>query len=432
MMNRRRFAQYLGAGALGLALPKIVWSHDDNQTPPVPANTGANGRVVVVGGGMAGATAAKYLRLWGGAGVQVTLIERDPQYYTCILSNLILNGSRTLINQRFTYTALAQNYGVNVVQGEVSGIDPISQRVRTLDGREFPYDKAIVAPGVEFGTIPGLESPEAQAAVVHAWKAGPQTLILRDQISAMPAGGLFVITIPNPPFRATAAPYDRACIVADFLKRTKPGSRVLILDANADILAEKTTYTRAFNVTHAGVIEYRPGVTLNSIDASTRTLNTSAGMITADVINAIPPQRAGRIITDTGLNNANGGRYAGVDVVTYQSTAAANIHVLGDSASTTQPKGGHVGNAQAKVCADAITRTLRGQLPDPDPMTNSTIFSPITFETAGWLSAVYKYDGVTKTMVPVGGAPTEAAAATRGHFEHMGDWYRNLLADTFA
>jgi sulfide dehydrogenase [flavocytochrome c] flavoprotein chain len=150
------------------------------------------------------------------------------------------------------------------------------------------------------------------------------------------------------------------------------------------------------------------------------------------VINAIPPQRAGRIITDTALNNANDGRYAGVDVVTYQSTAAANIHVLGDSASTTQPKGGHVGNAQAKVCADAITRILRGDLPDPDPMTNSTIFSPITFETAGWLSAVYKYDGVSKTMVPVGGAATEARAATRGNFEDMGGWYRNLLADTFA
>jgi len=431
MMNRRKFAQYLGAGALGFALPEIISSHDDPR-PRVPANTGANGRVVVVGGGMAGATAAKYLRLWGGTGVQVTLIERDPQYYTCILSNLILNGSRTLGNQRFTYAALAQNYGVNVVQGEVSGIDPIGQRVRTADGREFAFDKVIVAPGVEFGTIPGLESPEAQAAVVHAWKAGPQTEILRDQIRAMPTGGLFVITIPTPPFRATAAPYDRACIVADYLKRNKPGSRVLILDANADILAEKATYTRAFQVTHAGVIEYRPGVVLNSIDAASRTLNTSAGLIRADVINAIPPQRAGRIITDTGLNNANGGRYAGVDVLSYQSTAAVNVHVLGDSASTTMPKGGHVGNAQAKVCADAITRMLRGDLPDPDPMTNSTIFSPITFETAGWLSAVYRYDAVSRTMVAVGGAPTEAAAATRGHFEDMGGWFSNLLADTFA
>ena len=207
--------------------------------------------------GVAGATAAKYLRLWGGAGVQVTLIERDPQYYTCILSNLILNGSRALSNQTFTYTRLTRNYGVNVVQGDVFGIDPITQRVRTLDGREFPYDKVIVAPGVDFATIPGLESPEAQAAVLHAWKAGPQTLALRDQIRALPAGGLFVITIPQPPFRATAAPYDRACIVADYLERNKPGSKVL---------------------------------------------------------------------------------------------------VLGDAASTTQPKGGHVGNAQAKVCAEPTER----------------------------------------------------------------------------
>ena len=430
-MNRRRFVQYIGAGALGFALPRIGSGHDSGP-PRVPANTGADGRVVVVGGGMAGATAAKYLRLWGGAGVQVTLIERDPQYYTCILSNLILNGSRELINQRFSYARLAQNYGVKVVQGNVSEIDPTTQTVRTLDGREFPYDKLIVAPGVDFETIPGLESPEAQAAVLHAWKAGPQTLALREQIRAMPAGGLFVITIPPPPFRATAAPYDRACIVADYLKVNKPGSKVLVLDANADILAEKATFTRAFQVTHAGIIEYRPGVTLNSIDASTLTLNTSIGLIKANVINAIPPQRAGRIIRDTSLNNAHGERYAGVDVLTYESTAAANIHVLGDSASTTQPKGGHVGNAQAKVCADAITRALRGDVPDPDPVTSSTVFSPISADRASWLSVVFKYDPVSRTMKPVGGAATEATAATRDHFEDMGGWFRNLMADTFA
>jgi sulfide dehydrogenase [flavocytochrome c] flavoprotein chain len=431
MMNRRRFVQYIGAGGLGFALPTVGWS-DDSRPPLVPADTGANGRVVVVGGGMAGATAAKYLRLWGGTGVQVTLIERDPQYYTCILSNLILNGSRTLSNQTFTYARLAQNYGVNVVQGEVSSIDPISQKVRTLDGREFPYDKAIVAPGVDFATIPGLESPEAQAAVPHAWKAGPQTEALRDKIRAMPAGGVFVITIPLPPFRATAGPYDRACVVADFLRVNKPGSKVIILDANADILAEKATFTRAFQVNYPDIIEYHPGVTLNSIDASTMTLNTSMGSITANVINAIPPQRAGRIIQETGLNNANGGRYAGVDVVTYQSTVAANIHVLGDAASTTQPKGGHVGNAEAKVCADAITRILRGDVPDPDPVTSSTVFSPVSASRASFLSVVFRYDAVSRTMTPVGGAATEAAAATSGHFSTMGGWFRNLMADTFA
>jgi sulfide dehydrogenase [flavocytochrome c] flavoprotein chain len=430
-MNRRQFTQYIGAGALGLALPKILWS-DDGRRSRVLANTGANGRVVVVGGGMAGATAAKYLRLWGGAGVQVTLIERDPQYYTCILSNLILNGSRALSNQTFSYTRLAQNYGVTVVQGDVSGIDPIAQKVRTLDGREFPYDKVIVAPGVDFDIIPGLESPQAQAAVLHAWKAGPQTLALRDQIRAMPAGGLFVITVPRPPFRATAAPYDRACVVADYLKRNKPGSKVLILDANADILAEKATFTRAIQVTHAGVIEYRPNVTLNGIDASTLTLDTSSGLIKADVINAIPPQRAGRIIQDTGLNNANAGRYAGVDVLTYESTAARNIHVLGDASSTTQPKGGHVGNAEAKVCADAVTRILRGDLPDPDPVTSSTVFSPVSADSASWLSVVFKYDPVTRAMTAVGGAATESTDATRNNFSVMGGWFRNLMADTFA
>ena len=331
-MNRRQFTQCIGAGALGFALPRLGWGHDD-EAPTVPGNTGANGKVVVIGGGMGGATAAKYLRLWGGTGVQVTLIERDSQYQTCILSNLILNGSRSLSNQTFTYARLAQQYGVRVVQGNVSSIDSLNQVVTLRGGTAFPYDRLIVAPGIDFDPIAGLETPEAQAAVPHAWKAGSQTVALRDRIRAMPAGGLFVITIPLAPFRAATAPYDRACVVADYLKRNKPGSKVMVLDANPAIASGRTIFTNAFHVTHAGVIDYRPNVTLNRIDVPTMTLDTSIGSIQANVINAIPRQRAGTIISDMGLNNAPGGRFAAVDLLTYQSTAARNIHILGDSAA---------------------------------------------------------------------------------------------------
>ena len=428
-MNRRQFTKCIGAGALGFALPRVGWGHDER--PRVPGNTGANGRVVVIGGGMGGATAAKYLRLWGGSGVQVTLIERTSQYQTCILSNLILNGSRSLSNQTFTYGRLAQ-YGVRVVQGDVSGIDSLNQVVRLHSGAQFPYDRLIVSPGIDFDPISGLETAAAQAAVPHAWKAGPQTVALRDQIRAMPAGGLFVITIPLAPFRAATAPYDRACVVADFLKRNKPAAKVLVLDANAAIASGRTTFTNAFQVTHAGVIDYRPNVTLNHIDVSTMTLETSIGAIKANVINAIPRQRAGAIISATGLNNATAGRFAAVDVLTYESTVARNIHILGDSAATTMPKGGTSANMQAKVCVDAITRTMRGDVPDSSPMTSAHSFCPITASSAAWVSAVFAYDPASATMRAVGGAATESAAPSSEHFEHARGWFSNLMDDTFG
>jgi NADH dehydrogenase FAD-containing subunit len=435
MMNRRQFTQCIGAGALGFALPRFGWGHDDDdERPRVPGNTGANGRVVVIGGGMGGTAAAKYLRLWGGSGVQVTLIERSRQYQTCILSNLILNGSRSLSNQTFTYNNLAERYGVTVVQGDVTSIDVLNQAVTLASGAVFPYDRLIVAPGIDFDPIVGLETPEAQAAIPHAWKAGPQTVALRDQIRAMPAGGLFVITIPLAPYRAATAPYDRACVVADYFTRNKPGSRVMVLDANPAITSGRTLFTNAFQVTHAGVIDYRPNVALNRIDVPTMTLDTSIGSIQANVINAIPRQRAGRIISDMGLNNAAGGRFAAVDLLTYQSTAAPNIHILGDSAAVApQPKGGTAANMQAKVCADAITRMMRGDVPDAAPVTSAHSFCPITASTAGWVSVVFRYDAVAAppAMVAVGGAATESAAPSSRHFRHMNGWYSNLMADTF-
>jgi NADPH-dependent 2,4-dienoyl-CoA reductase/sulfur reductase-like enzyme len=434
----------MGAGTVGLVLPSVASGEDRSRrrgtgtgtgTVTVPGNTGANGKVVVVGGGMAGATAAKYLRLWGGTGVQVTLIERNPQYTACILSNLVLNGSRSLTKQVFGYGPLMQNYGVNVVNADVTGIDMTGHKVSIGNNINFSYDKLVLAPGIEFDPIPMTGSATDQAKILHAWKAGAQTVALRDQIRAMPIGGVFVITIPLAPFRATAAPYDRACVVADYVLHNKPGSKVIILDANASIQGEPVNFGNAFNGIYAGIIEYHPNVTVTGIDATNLIVHTNLGDVDADVINAIPPQRGGAIIALAGLNNANGGRRAGVNVLTYGSTVPAvqDVHILGDSASAApQPMGGHVGNAMAKVCADAITRMLRGDAPDPAPVTNSTVFSPISADTASWLSVVYGYDPVSKTMKPVGGAATEAAGATQKNFERMQSWFSNLMADTFA
>jgi NADPH-dependent 2,4-dienoyl-CoA reductase/sulfur reductase-like enzyme len=407
------------AGAAGGADPELV-----------PTATGASGRVVVVGGGMAGATVAKYLRRWGGADVHVTLVEPHATYRSCILSNGVLDGTRTLSELTFGYDDLRQRHGVNVVQQRAVDVDPVARRVTTSGGRTLRYDRLVMAAGIDFDVIPGLESAEARALVPHAWKAGAQTLALRDQLRAMPAGGVVVLTIPPAPYRCPPGPYERACVIADFVKTRKPGSRVIVLDANPGIVAEKENFTRAFQVTHAGVVEYHAGVTISEIDATTLTVHSSLGSIAADVINAIPPQRAAELVAHAGLTNS--GPWAGVDVLSYESTIVPDVHVIGDASATTQPKAGHIANSEAKVCADAITRLLRGDAVDPAPMTNSSCYTPITAGTASWLSVVFAYDPVTRTMKPVGGAPTESRRASAEQYEEMVEWYENLMSDTFA
>ena len=433
-MNRRdffRLASMAGAGVSAAGLSGLVRAATPAQLGTVPTNTGISGRVVVIGGGMAGATVAKYLRLWGGTGVAVTLVERETTYASNILSNLVLNGQRTMTSLQFGYSNLATRYGIRLVKGDVTAIDSVGHSVSLADGSKLPYDRLVVAPGIDFDTIPGLETAAAQAKVTHAWKAGPQTTILRNQLVAMKPGGVFVMTIPAKPYRCPPGPYERACVVADWLKKNRVGSKVIVLDANPGITAEPLAFANAFNVVHKGVIDYRPGAVINSIDASTMTLNTNFGNLQANVINAIPAHRAGKVIIDNGLANV-GGRWAGVDVLTYQSTAAPGIHVIGDAAATTQPKAGHIANQEAKICADAIVRLLAGRSPDPSPITNSACYSPITSDTASWLTAVFAYDPVSGNMLPVPGASGEATARSQDNYKEMFKWFNTLMEDSFA
>jgi NADPH-dependent 2,4-dienoyl-CoA reductase/sulfur reductase-like enzyme len=289
----------------------------------------------------------------------------------------------------------------------------------------------VVAPGVDFDILPGLETAAAQAKVPHAWKAGPQTTALRNMITAMPSGGTFVMSIPGKPYRCPPGPYERACVVADWLKKNRPGSKVIVLDANPGITAEVHSFTDAFYNVHAGVIEYQPGVTINSVDATTMTVNTNIGNIKGNVLNLIPPHRAGKVIAANGLADA-GGRWTSVNVLSYEAKVAPGIHVIGDASATTQPKAGHIANQEAKVCADAILRLLSGKPLDPAPHTNSACYSPITADTASWLTAHFAYDPVTQTMQPVPASSGEASARSKDNFEEMGKWFNALMGDTFA
>lgn len=418
MISRRRFLTLAGASA-ALAVNSTI----------LRAQSATPASVIVVGGGFAGATVAKYLRLWGGNSVTVTLVDTNLAHVSCILSNLVLNGSYKLANITFDYTALGQKYGVKFVQGRVEGIGVAGNRrsVTLTNGQTLYGDRIVLAPGIDFDPIPGLDPNK----IPHAWVAGPQTTLLQQQIAAMPAGGTFVMTIPPAPYRCPPGPYERACLVADYLKRNKPGSKVVVLDANPSIVAEPHTFTTAFTQTYAGMLSYRPGVSIVSVDSNARSVQTNQGLFAANVLNVIPPHRAGRIVANAGLIPP-GSRWASVNPLSYESTLMPGVHVIGDSQGTGEPKSGHIANAEAKVCADAILRAFAGEQPDPVPMTNSACYSPITATTASWLTAVFAYDAGSGTMKVVPDSFGEAATPTKDNFEDMFDWARNLFADTFA
>ncbi len=379
---RRMLLKAAGLGSLDALLPAIgcgggasqgsdsvsfALGRSSTSTSALPS-TGIKGRAVVVGGGMSGAATAKYLRLWGGSGLNVTLVERSTSYTSNIMSNLVLTGQRSISSLQYTYSNLASRYGVNRVQGEVTTIDPIRKQVRLASGSTLAYDRLVLAPGVVFtyelalGGIPGLETAAAQAKVLHAWQAGAQTTALRNQITAMPNGGVFVLTIPAKPYRCPPGPYERACLVADWLKKNRPGSKPIVLDANPGITAEVHSFTDAFVSVHADVIDYQPNVVIHSIDTGTMTLKTNIGSIRANVINAIPPHRAGKVEADAGLAD-QGGRWASVNQLSYESTLAAGIHVIGDSAGTAQPKAGHIGNQLGKSAPTRSCAHLAGCRP---------------------------------------------------------------------
>lgn len=432
-MKRRAFLTNLALTGIGIGFYESGFGQLQSSL------LGATGRVVVVGGGMAGTTVAKYLRMWGGTGMDVTLVEPNATYVSNIFSNMILTGERTITQLSFNYSTLVSKYGVKVKNYAVTFIDPIGKKVSLSNGTTLPYDRLVLAPGIDFEALPQTGTAANQAKIVHAWKAGSQTTSLKSQIQSMTKADTFILTIPPKPYRCPPGPYERACVVADYLKRVKGGGKVVVLDANPEIQAEAFNFTQAFNQTHKGIITYVPNAVINGINADTMTVSTvAAGTFKGKVINAIPTHKAGNLITQSGLGLANApgpnslpNKFAGVNVLTYESTAVPFVHVLGDSSATTQPKAGHIANAEAKVCADAIIQLLSGGFVNPSPMTNSSCFTPITKTTASWLSVVYRYDPVTKTMKPTGNGVTESNGASSGNYEDMLKWFNNLMSDTF-
>ena len=322
--------------------------------------SGSGPKVVVIGGGYGGATAAKYIRMWSDYGINVTLVEPNAAFVSCPISNLVLGGSKSMADITTPYDNLGRRHGVKLVRDMVTAIDADKRTVKLASGAELPYDRLIVSPGVDmmWETLPGMNRPGAQDNVLQAWKAGPQTVALRRQLEAMPDGGVYAMTIPLAPYRCPPGPYERACQVASYFKAAKPRSKVLILDANDDVTSKGPLFKKAWADRYAGIIEYRGKHTVVDVDAATKTLKFEFNNdLKADVLNVLPAMRAGDIAAKSGLATANR-RWCEVDFLTFESVAAKNIHVLGDAIQTAalMPKSGHMANQHAKTCAAAVAQ----------------------------------------------------------------------------
>jgi NADPH-dependent 2,4-dienoyl-CoA reductase/sulfur reductase-like enzyme len=425
-MNRRELLKVGAAGALVSSLSAC-------------ASTGSKktlGKVVVIGAGYGGATAAKYLRLWSDGAIAVTLVDSNREFISCPLSNLVLGGSRTLADLTVSYDGLRKR-GVDVVIDTATAIDAEKRRVRLASGTTLPYDRVVVSPGVEYmyDSVQGMDA-SAQEWILHAWKAGPQTVALRKQLEAMRDGGVVVISVPLAPYRCPPGPYERACQIGWYLKNHKPRSKILLLDANPEYVSKKPLFSRIHAEDYKGVIEYVPQSTVVEVDVKRKAFVLDLGdRFEGDVLNLIPPQRAGNIARDTGLITANN-KWCEVDWITTESIKVPNVHVLGDAtlAAPGMPKSGHMANQHGKTAAAAITELMNGRAP-VEPMMTNTCYSYIDDRNVVHVVSVHRYVPEKKTMEIVPGSSglsSQDRASWARETPYGNAWAKTIWADMFA
>jgi sulfide dehydrogenase [flavocytochrome c] flavoprotein chain len=399
-------------------------------------------RVVVVGGGYGGATAAKYVRLLSDYKIDVVLIEPNANFISCPISNLVIGGSKQLADVTTPYDGLSKNHGVNVVRDMVSRIDAAKKTVTLSQGQMIAYDKLIVSPGIDlnFAAVEGLKAASDAGQILQAWKAGAETLALRKQLESMSDGGTYAIVIPEAPYRCPPGPYERASQVAWYFKTHKPKSKVLILDANPDVTSKGPLFKAAWAKDYKGILEYRGGHKAVAVDARTNTVKFDVqDDVKASVLNVLPPMRAGLIAQQSGLANQANNNWCGINYLTFESTAAKDIHVLGDSIQVApgMPKSGHMANSHAKVAAAAIVAQLSGWEVNPAPMLTNTCYSFVDDKRVVHVSSVHRigqFDGRT-TFVTVpgsGGVTALATGATELEGVYAMNWARNIWNDTLV
>lgn len=391
-------------------------------------------RVVILGGGFGGASLARVLRRIAPE-LSVTLIERDTVFHTCPFSNGVLGGMWPLDRVAFRYDALAAD-GIDVVHAEASAVDPAEKSVTLADGRKIAGDVLVLAPGIQFDWA-GIEGLTAETAEIlpHAWKAGPQTQLLRDQLVAMDDGGLVVIGIPAPPFRCPPGPYERISLIARYLKAAKPASKILVLDAQ-DNFSKQPLFEEAWKNLYPGMIERIPGSQSGkvlSVDAEKHRISTGFDDVTAAVANIIPPQKASQLVIDAGLDKGLG--WCPVDPVSFESTVAPGVYILGDATlAGDMPKSGFSANVQAKACAQAIVNTLAGRKLDPSKLIN--VCYSLAAPEYGFSIADVFAQGPEKIKLLQSAGRTTAVGASAGihaaEAEYAESWYRTITTEMFG
>lgn len=402
----------------------------------------ANQRIVVIGGGTGGATVAKYLRRLDNT-LDVTLIEKNAIYTTCYMSNEVLSGDRTLESLQFNYDGL-KAHGVKIVTDEVTGIDYDAGLVLTKGGISYPYDRCVVSPGIDFryDQIAGYSEADIET-VPHAWKAGQQTLVLRDQLTAMPNGGTVVIAAPPNPYRCPPAPYERASQIAHYLKQHKPNSKVIILDPKPSFTKQalfEQAWTELYGYkTDNALLEWWSGdakaAGVVEVDVASKTAITQFGdRVQGAVLNVIPPQKAGKLAFDAGLVDATG--WCPINKLTFESTLHPKVHVIGDACmADSLPKSGFAANSEAKVCASAIHALLNG-LDVESPSFSNGCYSLVGKDYAISVVGVYRLsdDGkLVESIAGSGGVSSATATAQDRLFDasYAYSWYNNFTQDVF-
>ncbi|HEY6256422.1 MAG TPA: FCSD flavin-binding domain-containing protein [Xanthobacteraceae bacterium] len=420
--SRRDFLKTAAAGASAAALP-------------MPALAQASGgRIVVVGGGFAGATCARALRRLDPR-TAVTLVEASQTFTACPFSNEVIAGLREIKEQQFDYKKVAAD-GVVMAFDAATAVNPQTRMVTLASGATLRYDRLVLAPGVDlrFDAVPGY-TEAASERMPHAWKAGEQTLLLRRQLEAMPDGGLVVIAAPANPYRCPPGPYERASLIAYYLKTRKPKSRLIILDAK-DAFSKQRLFQDAWKELYPDIIEWvslSSGGRVTKVDPALMMVETDFAQHKASVANIIPPQKAGRIAELAGVADRTG--WCPVEPVSFESTLQPNIHVIGDACiAGAMPKSGFSANAQAKVCAAALVRLMNGQKPD-EPRLINTCYTIVAPEYGITVAAVYRPTNgqLVEVQGSAGTSPVEAPRSTREQEAKFADaWFRTMTGEMFG
>ena len=417
-MDRRSFIKLLGA-ATGVGLTGAPFIASAGEMLPKKGR-----RVVVIGGGYGGAIAAKYIRI-NDPSIEVVMIERNKQFVSCPFSNTIIGGFRDIKDNTITYDKLAANNGIKVVYDEVTAVDVAAKKV-VVSGGTISYDRLIMSPGIDFRfeEIEGYDPVATPKVIPHAWKAGEQTLLLRKQLVDLPKGGTIVMSIPLAPFRCPPGPYERISMMAYHLKQNNPTAKIVVLDANPDIVSKGPLFKKAWAKHYEGMIDFHSGQKVVKVDAKKRAVDTGVEEFKGDVVNLVPPQKAGMIAHKAGVVGEDK-KWCPVNQLSFESTIAKDVHVIGDSCMAgAMPKSGYSANSQAKVCATNVVQLMNGK-EMIDPSHTNVCYSYVTEKEAISVAGVYKVAEGKTIAVPNSGGVSPDLSELEAIYAKS--WIKNIL-----